>query len=128
MARALWQEHFTYTGQKKDVAPIEFDKTKVSDANYIAENCGKLMTIKDVKFQSVIHQVYAYESEKDAANCVNRSLEGISNRNLVVRTSTYADFAALPLPEGNCDITGIFTRYNNTWQILIREISDVVEK
>ena len=128
MSRALWAEHFTYTGQKTDVAPIEFDKSKVSNSAYIAENCGKLMTIKDVKFESVLNSVYATEREKDAANCVNRSLEGISNRNLVVRTSTYADFAALALPTGTCDITGIFTRYNNTWQILIRQISDVVEK
>jgi hypothetical protein len=128
MSRALWADHFTYTGQKKEVAPVEFDKTKVSDAKYIEQNCGKLMTIKGVKFESVLNNVYANEHEKDAANCVNRSLEGISNRNLVVRTSTYADFAALALPEGTCDITGIFTRYNNTWQILIRQISDVVVK
>ncbi len=128
MSRALWADHFTYTGQKKEVAPVEFDLTKVSNANYMAENCGKLMTIKGVKFESVLNNVYATEHEKDAANCVNRSLQGISNRNLVVRTSTYADFAALALPEGTCDITGIFTRYNNTWQILIRQISDVVVK
>lgn len=128
MSRALWADHFTYTGQKKEVAPVEFDKTKVSDAKYIEQNCGKLMTIKGVKFESVLNYVYATEHEKDAANCVNRSLQGISNRNLVVRTSTYADFAALALPEGTCDITGIFTRYNNTWQILIRQISDVVVK
>jgi hypothetical protein len=72
--------------------------------------------------------VYADDNSKDAANCVNRSLQGISSNQLVVRTSTYADFAKMPLPQGEVDITGIFTRYNNTWQILIRQVSDVVEK
>jgi hypothetical protein len=46
----------------------------------------------------------------------------------VVRTSTYADFANKTLPQGEVDITGIFTRYNDTWQVLIREESDIVEK
>jgi len=127
MSRALWQDHFRTTGYRMHAVPMEFDKTKVSNATYMADNCGKLMTIKDVKFQNAANLVYADEESKDAANCVNRTLQGISSSNLVVRTSTYADFAALPLPTGTCDITGIFTRYNNTWQILIREISDVKE-
>lgn len=127
MSRALWQDHFRTTGYRMHAVPMEFDKTKVNNATYMADNCGKLMTIKDVKFQNAANLVYADEESKDAANCVNRTLQGISSSNLVVRTSTYADFAALPLPTGTCDITGIFTRYNNTWQILIREISDVKE-
>ena len=127
MSRMVWQDHFRTTGYRLHAEPVEFDKTKVSNATYIADNCGKLMTIKDVKFQNAANLVYADEDSKDAANCVNRTLQGISSNSLVVRTSTYADFAALPLPTGTCDITGIFTRYNNTWQILIREISDVKE-
>jgi hypothetical protein len=55
---------------------------------------------------------------------------------VVIRTSTYARFAALTLPYDNvnkkpkrCNITGIATRYasgsNDTWQILIRQESDI---
>jgi hypothetical protein len=73
-------------------------------------------------------KVFAADKDKDAANSVNRALQGISSNQLVVRTSTYADFANMPLPQGEVDITGIFTRYNNTWQVLIREESDIVEK
>ena len=57
------------------------------------------------------------------ANCANRAIEGHSD--IVVRTSTYADFAAMPMPTGRVDITGIFTRYNNTWQILLRTDKDI---
>ena len=84
------------------------------------------MTIKNVSFEGADgKKVFATESEKDAANSVNRALTGINSNQLVVRTSTYADFAALPLPKGNVNITGIFTRFRNTWQILIRKKSDV---
>ena len=128
MPRALWQGHFKILGMKS-VSPVEFDKTKLGDGNYMKENCGQLMTIHGVKFQGANgKKVFAADKDKDAANSVNRALQGISSNQLVVRTSTYADFANMPLPQGEVDITGIFTRYNNTWQVLIQEKSDIVEK
>ena len=128
MPRALWQSHYKQLGMKS-VSPEEFDLSKLTDADYIKENCGRLMTVKGVKFQGANGtKVFAADKDKDAANSVNRSLQGVSSNYMVVRTSTYADFANKPLPKGLVDITGIFTRYNNTWQILIREESDIVEK
>ena len=50
MPRALWQSHYKQLGMK-NVSPEEFDLSKLTDADYIKENCGKLMTVKDVKFQ-----------------------------------------------------------------------------
>ena len=112
MPRALWQSHFKILGMKS-ASPVEFDKTKLGNADYMKENCGRLMTIRGVKFQGANgKKVFAADKDKE----------------LVVRTSTYADFANMPLPQGEVDITGIFTRYNNTWQVLIREESDIVEK
>ena len=128
MPRSLWQSHFKMLNMKS-VSPVEFDQTKLGNTDYMKENCGRLMTIKGVKFQGANgKKVFAADKDKDAANSVNRSLQGISSNQLVVRTSTYADFANKPLPQGEVDITGIFTRYNNTWQVLIREESDIVEK
>ena len=128
MPRSLWQSHFKMLGMKS-ASPTEFDKTMIGNADYMKENCGRLMTIRGVKFQGANgKKVFAADKDKDAANSVNRSLQGISSNQLVVRTSTYADFANKPMPQGEVDITGIFTRYNNTWQVLIREESDIVEK
>lgn len=128
MPRSLWQSHFKMLDMKS-VSPTEFDKTMLGNGDYMKENCGRLMTIKGVKFQGANgKKVFAADKDKDAANSVNRSLQGISSNQLVVRTSTYADFANKPMPQGEVDITGIFTRYNNTWQVLIREESDIVEK
>ncbi len=130
MSRILWHTHFRLCDQMKpeNIVPEEFDVTKVKDATYLNENAGKLMTIKNVKFTIPNkYPVFAHEKDVANSNCSHRSFQGISSSNLVVRTSTYADFAARALPEGTVNITGIFTRYNNTWQILIRSEKDIEE-
>ena len=128
MNRYLWNEHFNYVGavDASKVQPEVFDVSKIADAEYLRTHSGRLMTIKGVKFKDADGtKVFASAAEKDAANSVNRELEGYTNRQIVVRTSTYADFAAMPLPQGTVDIIGIFTRFRNTWQILLRTESDV---
>lgn len=132
MSRILWNQHFKLVGtpDASKIAAEEFDVSKLRDASYLETNNGKLMTIKNVEFQNADGKTtFAPSDEKDAANCVSRGLKqdgkNLSTSNIVVRTSTYADFAAQTLPQGKVNITGIFTRYNNIWQILIREESDI---
>ena len=125
MARMRWDQHFNYTGKTVDVVPTEFDQTKLKDESYLAANCGKLMTLKGVTFADGGQKVYANKADIVNNNSCERALKGISSYNLVVRTSTYADFAADQLPTGKVNITGIFTRYGNKWQVIIRQASDV---
>lgn len=128
MAPSVWKTHFKLIGipNPSAVTPVEFDKAKYKDANYIKENCGKLMVIKNVIFKNADGvRTFAPEAEKDAGNGVNRGLVGLADNNLVVRTSSYADFAGDPLPEYPVDLIGVFTRYNSTWQILIRTKDDI---
>ena len=120
-----WDQHFTYTDNNKTVTPVEFDKSKISDADYLAANCGKLMTLKNVYFKDGGQKVYANKADVVNNNSCERALKGINANNLVVRTSTYADFAADTLPKSEVNITGIFTRYNNKWQVIIRSAKDV---
>ena len=113
------------------LVPEEFDLDRVGEADYLASHCGKLMTLKGVQLQAADGEtVFAPDdgSVSLTANCANRNFVGINSTNLVLRTSTYADFAGNVMPTGRVNVTGIFTRYNNTWQILIREESDIVEK
>lgn len=130
MNRFLWNEHFKYIGtpDASQITPEVFDVSKITDADYLKSHSGRLMMIKEVKFKGADGtKVYASDKEKDAANSVNRELEDFDSRQIVVRTSTYADFAAMPLPQTKVNITGIFTRYRDTWQILIRTGNDVQE-
>lgn len=132
MSRVLWNKHFKLTGvaDASKVVAEEFDVSKRNKEEYFIANNGKLMTIKNVEFTNADGKTtFAPSDEKDAANSVNRGLsqngEPIPISSIVVRTSSYADFAAKQLPTGKLNITGVFTRYRTTWQILIRDEKDI---
>lgn len=132
MSRVLWNKHFKLTGvaDASKVVAEEFDVSKRTNEDYFTANNGKLMTIKNVEFTNADGKTtFAPSEEKDAANSVNRGLsqngKPIATSSIVVRTSSYADFAAKPLPTGKLNITGVFTRYRTTWQILIRDERDI---
>lgn len=132
MSRILWNKHFKLTGvaDASKVVAEEFDLSKRTKEEYFTANNGKLMTIKNVEFTNADGKTtFAPSEEKDAANSVNRGLSQngtpIPTSSIVVRTSSYADFAAKQLPTGKLNITGVFTRYRTTWQILIRDERDI---
>lgn len=132
MSRVLWNKHFKLTGvaDASKVVAEEFDVSKRTDEKYFTANNGKLMTIKNVEFTNADGKTtFAPSEEKDAANSVNRGLsqngKPLATSSIVVRTSSYADFAAKQLPTGKLNITGVFTRYRTTWQILIRDERDI---
>ena len=132
MSRILWHKHFKLTGvaDASKVVAEEFDVSKRTKEEYFTANNGKLMTIKNVEFTNADGKTtFAPSDEKDAANSVNRGLsqngKPIATSSIVVRTSSYADFAAKQLPTGKLNITGVFTRYRTTWQILIRDERDI---
>jgi len=137
MNKELFQQHYKYVGTpdvtKLDTLDFDIDMDK--DAN-----CAKLVVLKNVSFVPVGGLgTFAPDTTQDktvsmVGGCVNRALNEYSESKLVVRTSTYAKFAAKKLPYDQvnkkpkkCNLTGIATRYNNTWQILIRKESDIQE-
>lgn len=125
MSRFLWNSHFKILG-KADASravPQEFDQSKVADATYLEENCSKLMTIKGITMEKGNGtDVWAPEGDNTS---VDQAITGLKSSNIVVRTSTYADFANDKIPTGKINLTGIFTRYNKVWQIVIRDPHDI---
>ena len=128
MQKDIWSKHFKITGSPdaNAIRPVDFATVK-SNMN---ANCGKLVTLKSGTFKNADGKA-TFTSGTAVGNAVNQELDGYGT-NVVVRTSTYADFAAMTLPydatakkKQSADITGIATRYNNTWQILIRKTSDI---
>lgn len=142
MNRNIWQKHFKYVdaGFTHEVAPEEFDVTRMQDVEYVKACRGKLMTVKGVTMAEADGvKVWASDAEKDAGNGVSRSI-AVNGKvpmsgqyaSFVVRSSTYADFAAQVMPKEKVNLTGIFTVYANnpknygyTWQILLRQGIDV---
>ena len=129
--RAIWNEHFKILNpgeaDASTVVPEEFDLTKLSDAAYMEANVCKLMTLKKVKFASANGtNVWAPDDTNTSLELIDAETgKKISSSNLVVRNSGYSKFANEVIPQGVFDITGIFTRYNNTWQIVLRSTDDL---
>lgn len=129
--RAIWNEHFKILNpgeaDASTVVPEEFDLTKLTDAAYMDANVGKLMTLKKVKFASANGtNVWAPDDTNTSLELIDAETgKKISSSNLVVRNSGYSKFANEVVPQGVFDITGIFTRYNNTWQIVLRSTDDL---
>lgn len=129
--RAIWNEHFKILNpgeaDASTVVPEEFDLTKLTDAAYMDANVGKLMTLKKVKFASANGKnVWAPDDTNTSLELIDAETgKRISSSNLVVRNSGYSKFANEVVPQGVFDITGIFTRYNNTWQIVLRNTDDL---
>ena len=135
----VWNEHFKILGaaDASKVVPEKFDVTKLKDVAYVKSHRGKLMTLENVEMDKADGKLaWAPEADKDAGNGVSRTVKigGKAQSLMVVRSSTYADFAAKAMPTGKVNLTGIFTvyatnpsKYGYTWQILLRSDSDIEE-
>ena len=126
ISRALWNQSYKWLGapDASKIDTIPFNKAKIGEVDYMIENVGRLMTIKDVKMKNGGKAVWAAEADASGTQTeVNQSISGLNG--IYVRTSTYADFANSPIPEGTLNITGIFTRYGSDWQIYLRTEADV---
>ena len=135
----VWNDHFKILGaaDASKVVPEKFDVSKLKDVAYVKSHRGKLMTLENVDMDGADGKLsWAPEADKDAGNGVSRTVKinGKAQKLMVVRSSTYADFAAKAMPTGKVNLTGIFTvyatnpsKYGYTWQILLRSDSDIEE-
>lgn len=135
----VWNEHFKILGaaDASKVVSEKFDVSKLKDVAYVKSHRGKLMTLENVEMDKADGKLaWAPEADKDAGNGVSRTVKinGKAQKLMVVRSSTYADFAAKAMPTGKVNLTGIFTvyatnpsKYGYTWQILLRSDSDIEE-
>ena len=128
MTRYTWAEHYklvpAVAGLMIEPLEVKYNMNSLD----IAKDCGKLITLKGVTLAEADGKAVFAPSDGSVtltANCANRTIKGVSN--VVLRTSTYADFAKQPLPTGRVDITGVASRYNDTWQFLMRDYKDIKE-
>lgn len=139
--RADWQNRFKLLGapDASKVQPLtfEFDKDKVKDQNYVYSMSGRLVKVSNIEFDKADGKTtFAPEEEgKTTGFGVMRSFKDknkvYTTNEFGIRTSCYADFAAMPLPSGNLNVTGVLTcykssdRYDATVQLLLRQYSDI---
>lgn len=117
-----WSQHFKLTGKNGIVEPVDFDSSWKPAADGMAYS-GKLVTIKNVSFKGA-------DGKKTFANAGSGSgsISTLFNelpQSTMLYTSNFADFASNTLPQGKVDVTGILKRYNNYWEIIIRNLTDI---
>ncbi|MBE0676356.1 MAG: choice-of-anchor J domain-containing protein [Bacteroidales bacterium] len=87
---------------------------------------GRLVTFNDVQFSdSELGKTYA-DADEDPPASANRYLTDCSGNRIIVRSSGYATFAGTELPEGKGTITGVVTVFNSDYQLIIRDIDEVM--
>ena len=105
------------------VDTLDFDPNKS-----MAEQAGRVVHLSGVTISKEGTPVIAPDdgSVSLISNCVNRTLSGgNAGSKCVLRTSTYAAFKGVAIPDGAVDLYGIATIYRGTWQILARTQSDL---
>lgn len=128
MSRYIWKDHYKLLSPIPGlmVTPIEA-KWNFNTLD-ISKDAGKLVTLKGVTLAEADGKAVFAPDDGSVSlygGCAHRVISGLSN--VVVRTSTYADFAKRLLPTTRVDITGVAARYNDTWQIMMRTEKDIVE-
>lgn len=131
MSKDIWSTHYKLVGgiPSEGLQPIEFTDEIYNNPNTY---CGMLVKLSNVTFKNANGKATLVDGTTSGGNNVNQTIDGYAASRLVVRTSTYADFAATVLPFDTitnqkipCDIIGIATQYRGTWQIMMRKTEDL---
>ena len=91
------------------------------DAETLLGYQSKLVRLEDVKFVDAYGQTPYTEQSSATA----RMIQDKDGNLLGVYTSNYANFASQPLPTDRVDIVGLLSTRGYTWQLMLRDISDV---
>ncbi len=60
-----------------------------------------------------------------ASSARNFTLKNCANHSITLRTSSYADFAGINVPNGNGNLTAVYTVFGSTKQLYVRDTADV---
>lgn len=133
MSTEKWEQHVKIlpTHDMSQIDTIDFFSVAQTD---MERYCGHLVKLENVvigdagsplapEYRAGTTLTYNGSSN----GYVHHSINNQSMSKLLLRTSTYADFAAWVIPSTPVTLYGIATRYRDTWQILIRAEDDIKE-
>lgn len=127
MTRYEWARHYKLLNSTEGITVNPKVVNNITDLN-LDQDCGKLVTLTGITMKDADGTKVFAPSDGSATlynGCANREITGISKDVAVIRTSTYAKFANMPLPTGKVSITGIASRYRDVFQIMPRKQSDI---
>ncbi|WP_372639594.1 DUF5689 domain-containing protein [Ancylomarina sp.] len=107
-----------------DVTPKAIAISEITDALL-----NTLVTIDAVQFVDAdLTKNYGIDMKSDGTiySAANRTLVNEGEESIIVRSSQYAAFAETAVAQGKGSITAIISKYNNDYQLYIRDINEVV--
>ena len=127
MNKSVYPKHVRLVGAP-DLNQAEMQPQVIDESFFTNENKNNLA--KFVRLENVTiteangTELWAPEEKKNSSNVVERNIK-MGNTKIVLRMSTYADFANEPIPTGLLNINGVMTRYNDYWQFVISSTNDI---
>jgi hypothetical protein len=98
----------------------------------------KLVTLSQLNddYQSMLIQLNGYEVTSADLNktyadtsankaSTNITLKNCGGQSIIMRTSGYATFAGVRVPQGNGTVTALYTVFNTTKQLVVRDTTDL---
>ena len=127
MNRYIYPQHVRLIGIP-DPTQEEMQPTVIDASFFTNENKNTLAKFVRLENVSITEangtETWAPEEKKNSSNVVERNIK-MGNTKIVLRMSTYADFANEPIPSGSLNINGVMTRYNDYWQFVISSTNDI---
>lgn len=132
MEVSVWKQHVRLimdeSADAQNFGTMRVDTIDFNPNMTMAQQGGRVVRLSGVTISNEGTKIIAPDdgSVSLVSNCVNRTLSGgNAGTKCVLRTSTYAKFKGVALPEGPVELYGIATIYRDTWQILARTESDL---
>ena len=127
MNKSVYPKHVRLVGapdlNQAEMLPQVIDESFFTNEN--KNNLAKFVRLENVTITEANGtELWAPEEKKNSSNVVERNIK-MGNTKVVLRMSTYADFANEAIPTGNLNINGVMTRYNDYWQFVISHTTDI---
>lgn len=128
MPQSLWESLVELNGwadpERAEVQPVTVNMSDFAE-KYDAETQlsyqSKLVRLEGVTFVDADGQT----TYSEQSNSTPRMIKDKDGNLLYVYTNRFADFASNALPTGKVDIVGLLSTRGITWQLMLRDISDV---
>lgn len=105
------------------VTPLEVSFSELG-TNMQNRYINALIKLREYEFQAA-DTARTFSDTSAYRTTTNLTIKGCDGSSVIVRTSGYANFAGVSVPNGMGDITSIYTVFGNTRQLVIRDTDDV---
>lgn len=121
MSPMLWQSHYKVLCYGIEPEAKVFAEGNNKTTWDLFDDAGKLGVIKNVSLKQGGRTTWANPNSGSGYKSIYFNEQ---SQSVMVYTSNYADFAADTIPSGKMNLYGIFKRYNDKWEIILRSIED----